>query len=416
MAESQIELPARRDVRSATWPRALAWGFGVALVHRVVLGLWLALMWVTADQWLHAPVNFHDPHGLLPPLTTTADQLIFGVWRRWDAVHYLDLAVHGYQTANPGPTVFGVLAPWSFRLADVLLPGSIDLAALVVETLAFAVVLTLLYRLCEVYYDDAELAPWAVVTLALMPLSFLFASPLSESLFLACVLGLFYFGAKDRWFLAAVCGFLATLTRSQGAILMVIGAVLLLERQQVNGWRERLIDLVRRGWPLALMPLGALAFLVYRQQLGLPPVNQVYADYSYVFFVNPIEGLWINLRWIVAGLPGSLINLDNDVLLLTLVLTALLLRSTWLRRPAATLYVVVSVLIFVSKINWFYNTHTVMSTQSFARYTVVLWPLALMIAGWLRQAKPWGRVAGVGLLGMALLALSLMNLLALAGP
>ncbi len=398
------------------WRPALVWGFGAALLHRLLLGLWLALMWVTANQWLHVSVNFHDPGGDLPALSTTAEQLIFGVWRRWDAVHYLNLAEYGYRASYPGPTVFGILTPFGFRFFDALLPGGLDLGAMVFETLAFAVALTLLYRVCEVYFGDVELAPWAVATLALMPLSFLFAAPMSESIYLACVLGLFYFGAKERWLAAALCGLIATLARSQGAVLIIIAAVLLLERQHLTGRTARLVDGLRRGWVLLLIPLGALAFTLYRQRLGLPPASQVYADYSYVFFANPVEGLLINLRWIASGLPGSLLNLDNFTLLACIGLTALMLTQSRFRRPAVVVYVVVSLLIFVSKINWIYKTHTVMSTQSFARYTVVLWPFAVMIADGLRRAKPWGRIAGVGLLAASLLALSVLNLLALTGP
>ena len=209
---------------------------------------------------------------------------------------------------------------------------------------------------------------------------------------------------------------MATVARSQGAVLILVAAALLLERQPTLTWRERILDGLKRGWMLLLIPLGAVAFTLYRQQLGLPPVDQVYADFSYVFFVNPIEGLWINLRALAAGLPGSLLNLDHLALLLCLALTAVMIRWKAQRKPAAVVYVVVSLLIFVSKINWQYETNVVTSTQSFARYTVVLFPFALLIGDGLRRARPWGRVAGVGLLAAGLLALSVMNLLALAGP
>src|SRR5215212_3980968 len=112
--------------------RAVKWGFGAALVHRLFLSLWLALGWGIVGSHLNGiQADFHTAGAQLPKLESTADEYVFGVWRRWDAVHYLDLASNGYRLENPGPTVFGILTPLSIRAFDSVLPGSVDLAALV---------------------------------------------------------------------------------------------------------------------------------------------------------------------------------------------------------------------------------------------------------------------------------------------
>jgi Gpi18-like mannosyltransferase len=195
-------------------------GIGVALVHRLILGVWMALVWLAISPFTDYPPDFEaTTEGHLPDLGSPAARIVFGVWRRWDAVHYLDLAEHGYRAGNPGPTVFGPLPPYSFRAAGWLLPGPADVGAMAVQTGALALALVLLFRLVEVDYGDPKLARWSVVITALLPLSYFYAAPMSESLYLALALGLVCASFRRRWGWAALCGVLATLARTQGVML-----------------------------------------------------------------------------------------------------------------------------------------------------------------------------------------------------
>lgn len=403
------------------WRDAFAWGFGAALVHRLLLGLWIALIWTTASQWTHASVNFHDPGGLLPPLTTTVDQLVFGVWRRWDVIHYLDLAEHGYQASNPGPTVFGVLAPFAFRAFDLLLPGGIDLAALVFQTLAFGLGLTFLYRIGESYFADAQLGRWAVVVTALLPLSYFFAAPMSDTIYLALALGTFYFCTRRQWLSAAICGLLATLARSQGVLLLPVAALVLLEQNgfRLNDTRQWLKQIrlgIRQGWVLVLIPLGFFGFLAYRYSLHLPALNDVYLQYSYKIITDPITGLLINLRAFVSDPAHALTNIDQMGLLIALILSVVSLVFARHRRLPLVFYNFAFILIFVTQINYVYGTQQIMGTQSIGRYTLALFPLTFLIGDGLLHARPIIRILGVGSLCFGVLAFSALYVLALSGP
>ncbi len=420
MAESQIELPSTRRINGA-WPRALAWGFGAALVHRLLLGVWLALIWTTLSQWTQASVNFHDPHGLLPPLTTTAEQLVFGVWRRWDAIHYLDLALHGYQLSNPGPTVFGVLTPFSFRAFDLALPGGIDLAALVFQTLAFGAALTFLYRSGETYFKDARLGQWAVIVTALLPLSYFFEAPMSDTVYLALTLALFYFCTRRRWLMAAICGFLATLARSQGVLLLPFAALMLLEQQgfrlrEPREWPRQLIAALRQGWILALIPLGFVVFVAYRASLNLPPINDVYLHYSYKAIADPITGLIINLRHFITDPASAFVSIDLLALALSLILSFVALAFPRQRRLPLVFYNFAFILVFVTQINYAYGTQEISGTQSIGRYSLALFPQVYLVADGLIQAKPVLRVIGVCILCFGVLAFSGLYVMALSGP
>ncbi|HLU09376.1 MAG TPA: hypothetical protein VK003_06895 [Oceanobacillus sp.] len=401
------------------WRAALMWGIGITLVHRILLTLWLALAWNVVGQYLgDAAVDFHTVGAQIPHLETQLEQTIFGVWRRWDAIHYLDLAQNGYRLQNPGATVFGVLTPLGFRVFDAVLPGSLDLAAMVFETVAFAAALVLLYRVCEVYYGDAELGAWSVAVVALFPLSYFFAAPMSESIYLALVLGVFYFAAKDRWAFAAVSGFLATLARSQGALLFFVVILLLLEKHwhENTQWSARIRTLVKRGWVLVLIPLGAILFSLYRAQLQLPPLDEVYAQYSFVFFTNPLDGLLANLRWIANHPAEALYNVDVWGIFIFggLALAASAFKKH--RRLPLLAYTFGYLLVFISKLNWQWGTDEAIFTQSFARYCLALFPLFVLIGDGLRHTTFWGRILLVLLLGFGLLALSGLYVFALTGP
>lgn len=395
------------------WCAALKWGFGLALLHRLVLLIWMGVIWLVLGQNLNIPVNLHvDPIAQLPALNSPVEQAVFGVWRRWDASHYLNLAQNGYRASDPGPTVFGTLTPLTIHLIDVVAPGEIDFAGMIFSTLAFGAALTLLYRVCCTYYEDEALAKWSVVLTALLPLAAFYDAPMSEALYLALALGVFAAGAAKRWWLAAVCGALAVLTRSQGILLFPVALLLIDAQNSSSDWRSRVWALVKNGWVLALIPLALGAFLLFRQVQGLPPLNDIYQTRSFVFFVDPLSGLLINLRWIVEHIGDALFNPDSWALIVTLLLLIPFLRG----RPklALLVYIVGHMLVFVTKVNWHWGSYDqVTYSQSYARYTLALFPFTVLLAGWLRTSKPVVRRVVISLSALGLLIFS--ALLALGG-
>lgn len=400
------------------WRPAIRWGLSVALVSRLVLLVWMAAVWLLIGQrwdipvYLHANPTSHD----LPALDSPLEQAVFGVWRRWDASHYLNLAQNGYLPDNPGATVFAPLTPLGIRLMDGLLPGSIDLGAMAFATLTFAFALVMLYRVCQVYYRDDSLGRWSVITLALLPMAYFFSAPMSESVYLGMALGVFYAGARGRWMQAGVFGALATLARSQGVVLAGVAGLMLLEDsfQHCPSWRARILYLIRAGWPLTLIPLAFAGFLLYRQSLGLPPLNDTYYTYSYNYFTNPLEGAFINLRWMVQNPGDAILSPDSWALVISVALCLVAFRNPHQRRLPLLVYTLVSILLFISRINWAWGDHEqVLYTQSFGRYALTLFPFTIWLADWLRHATPRMRLVYITLSGLGLLILS--ALLALGG-
>lgn len=395
------------------WQPAIGWGVAVALLHRLGLMIWMAAVWLVSG--IDVQVTFDGGVESLPPLTTRTDRLLFGVWRRWDTMHYFNLALNGYRASDPGPTVFGALTPLGFRLFDRLLPGGIDLAAMVFSTLAFAIALIFLFRIVETYYGDARLARWSVVVLALLPLSYFFSAPMSESIYLAMILAAFYFGTQRRWVLAAIAGALATLARSQGVLLVIIIGLFLIVDYPPHTWRQSTFAALRAGWSLALLPLVFIGFEVWRVSLGLPGLNDTYHNYSYIYVTNPIAGLATNLGWIVQHPLKTLTSIDMLALLSVFLLSFAMLRFPLHRRLPLIAYTFGYALLFAGKINYIWGTDIVINTQSYGRYALTLFPLVIFGADRLIHLTKWWRLLLVVLMFMLLLFFSGLHALGV-GP
>ena len=395
------------------WRTALQWGFGIALLHRILLMLWMALVLVLAGT--QAQISFTSDVDSLAPLTSPLEQQVFGVWRRWDTLHYFNLALNGYRVTDPGPTVFGPLTPVSFALFDRILPGGVDLAAMVVTTLAFALALSFLYRLTATYYDDSRLARWALLLTVLFPLSYYFAAPMSESIYLMLILAGFYWASRNRWYLAAGAAALAVLARSQGVFMAVVMALFFIQSYPLPQWRQSFGLIVRKGWAFAFIPIAFFGFERWRTSLGLPGLLEIYRDYSYVYITNPLDGLLTNLAVIAQNLSQALTDIDRWALVLTALLAVLMLRYPRHRRLPLLAYTYGYALLFVSKLNYFRGTTVLMGTQSYARYTLTLFPLFILAADGLRRLPRWSRTAIIIALLLLLLLYSGLHALGI-GP
>ena len=197
-------------------------------------------------------------------------QVPFGIWNRWDAPHYLDIADWGYMAIDPGvsPTfsqrydldlfiVFYPLFPWLVAGASLVIPST-HTAGLVVAGAASLVVAPLLFRLVRREFG-AAVGMRAAWFLLIFPTAYFLHLAYTEALFLALVLGSFLAAGDRRWWLAGLLGGLAALTRVNGLVLI---GVLLVEAWLE--WRgERRLNL---GWLwIGLVPVGFGIYLAVNQ-------------------------------------------------------------------------------------------------------------------------------------------------------
>lgn len=190
-------------------------------------------------------------------------------WKRWDALHYVNLADLGYSGyIEDGKHLFLVffpLYPWLMRLVSAL-TGNTMAAGLLISFLSYAGGCVYLCKLAAWELGEGA-ARRAVLFLSVFPYAFFFGGIMTESLFfLTTAAGLWYI-RRHRWWLAGLFGILAAMTRMHGILLIGAAVAELLEHRGRFDWRE-----ILRRLPVLLLPvLGTAVYLLLNRQVGGDP-------------------------------------------------------------------------------------------------------------------------------------------------
>jgi hypothetical protein len=323
-------------------------------------------------------------------VVTVPDNLFLDVWIRWDSNWYLSIVREGYgfKLGHMSSTAFFPLYP---MLVDVLAPltGSAAVAGVLVSHLSLLGALVFVYRLTHLEFEDRATAQRAVYYIAAFPTAYFFSAIYTESTFLLFAVASMYFARRRLWAWAGLMGLLASATRSVG--VLVWGAVLV-EWLRASGWAlsdmpfkeapRRLLEAVRTDWRsllfITLMPLGLLSFMVFlyvhfqdpvafwtaqgawfREALG--PVATVSKALNMLFHQNLLTG---QIDWPVAVNIASLI--------FGLVVSV---AASWRLGSSYAVYTIPSLLIPASSSTW-----------SLARFTLVLFPVFMILAWWGRHS------------------------------
>lgn len=276
-----------------------------------------------------------------------------------DAWWYRSIAMRGYDR----PPMNGRTPNWAFFplyplvVHALSITGSFALDGMLVSNLAFLIALVLLGNVAMRFGLTPDDAERAIFYLAFFPTSYFLSLPMTESLFLALSLGSILAARDDRWPLAGLLGGLAALTRFPGILLVIPLALLARERRT---WRA--------AW-IALVPAGTAAFMAYLARttgdaLAFAHVQQQWGRAA-SWFWRPLVAYATKPQ--VVSEPWNLIALNVAVAALLVVAGAVLLaRRQW----ALGAYTLASALLPLSTA----------STQSIARYGIVVFPLFFVLA------------------------------------
>ena len=339
--------------------------------------------------------------------------LLLGTSVRWDSIHFLSIAEHGYKPA--ADTQFFPAYPVLIHVVTWIV-GSAVAAGVIISVGAFATALVLLHRLAREIFD-ARVADATLLLLAFAPLSLFFTAIYTESLNLALAVGTFYLARRGHFRSACVTAACATLTHIDGIALGPAVAYMLWE---ARGRRRDLRQLFSWDAVALLLPLAAFGGLaLYMHELGFPwlaainGANPTGHGYSIapipVPATHPVPGelarlvdgpavtIWraisagfwgldqtIHGAVLVAPGLGNLFTIpfQNLIYLGVLAIALSALAGAWRLLPKGyAIYATGAVLIYTVSVV------TIIPLLSFDRYMLPVFPLWMVAARWLNERR-----------------------------
>lgn len=334
----------------------------------VVVGALLTIRHVISVQHFAEPVQTRD--GLLA----------------WDGAWYRDIARHGYDVVHAREGLrFFPLFPLLARLVAVA-PGVSAGAGVVIVANVFAFVLGMVvYQLAMHERADAALARRAVWLLYLVPPAYVLVLGYAEALFMTAAALVLLTLRQRRWWIAAVAGFAAGLTRPVGALLAVPAAI--------EGVQQR--D-ARALAPAAAPVAGMLAYLLYANSKAhdfLAPLRLQQDAVRRGAWVDPFRAVAHNVHELFSG-----DHVSAGIHVISALVFAGLLIQLARRWPLSfTVYAAVSLFVALSSKN----------LDSLERYGLATVPFVLAGADLLRSDERERVVltlAAAGLIAAAILA------------
>jgi hypothetical protein len=392
-SEQQVR-PGLRLALVQIWQSCLTWSRRRDVRAALITTLALRVVCSSIAVLLTFMLSGHGASSVL-------DRYVTNPWLHWDTYWYLGIAEDGYRAA--GSTPFMPLYPLLIRLVGMLLGGNYPLAALLISTVATFGTLLCFYRLISRLSSVSHAADWALVTAALLPVSFFLMAAYTESLLLWLALATVLLALEKRWALVAGVTALAALTHHQGVFLPIIFLPALFSqawawlrsREPGATWQS-----VMRAWfwPLLAVLAAPVSYLLW--WLGvvglwlhapLPWGPEILPNGWYLHSTLPGAAIWTNLAALAQGSVPITLSISVPLDTVMALVTGLALLLSVRRLPLGlVLYMVVCWCLALLKVQ---SDGLTIST---ARYLLLLLPLLLFPAEWLAKGHRLLRLTWVG--------------------
>ena len=317
------------------------------------------------------------------------------VWKRWDGLHYVNLAQLGYSGyVEDGKHLFLVffpLYPWLMRVIS-LITGNTMAAGLLISFVCYGAGCVFLYQLAAFELGRGG-AKRAVLFLSVYPYAFFFGGIMTESLFLLTTAGGLWAIRRHRWRQAGVWGLLAAMTRMHGILLMGAAAAELVEHLGRFDWKA-----IARRLPALLLPaVGTLVYLALNWSVtGNPFAFTVMQQHWYQGFCPIADTLWYVLN---NALSCPTVMVRYQVWIPTILLFSVCFALlVWARKRFRSMYTLYGFVYLVLN-------YSLSGLLSAGRYLSCALPFFLFAA-----ALTWGRPRWTAVIAAAMGAGFLLNL------
>jgi Gpi18-like mannosyltransferase len=301
-------------------------------------------------------------------------------WMHWDVLAYIGVAQNGYRLVED--TVFFPLWPLLIHGTGALFGASHTayyIAGLVLSNLFFYLALVIFYHLLSKDFDST-VARNSLFYLTFSPYAIFFFLGYTESLSLFLYLAAFLCLQNSRYWLAGLCGFLAALTHSQGVLLVIPFAIVILQRfwlrdrEQIN-WRQKLCACL----PLLLIPLGVVVFMLYLWiTKGSPLLFSIQeAQFWHRHLTFPLWSMVLNIQAIFHA-PNTYFQFINVLDLPCVCVPLVILVLGWKRLPLEyALFALATILLNIS-----YPQGVLEPLSAVPRYMLLVFPVFVILGTW----------------------------------
>jgi len=313
----------------------------------------------------------------IPPLSL--DNFWFS-WMHWDVFSYIGIAQNGYSFVDN--TVFFPLWPLLIHGTGSLFGASHTayyIAGFLLANLFFYLALVIFYHLLNKDFDSTVVRN-SLFYLTFSPYAIFFFLGYTESLSLFLYLAAFLCLQHLRYWLAGLCGFLAALTHSQGVLLVIPFAIVILQRfwlrdrEQTNWWQK-----LRASFPLLLIPLGVMVFMLYlwitKGSLFLFSIQEAQFWHRHLTF--PLWSMVLTIQTIFHA-PNTYVQFLNLLDLLCVLVPLVILVAGWKHLPLHyALFALATILLNIS-----YPQGMLEPLNAVPRYMLLVFPVFVILGEW----------------------------------
>jgi len=306
--------------------------------------------------------------------STAPLQLVMNQFSKWDSPHYMFIAENGYVNQGDPANfiVFFPLYPLLVRLITFDF-ATVTLSGLIISNVSSIVAVIYLFKLARLDHNDS-VAKKAVLYFSVFPTAYFLSAVYSEGLFLALVIASLYYARSSNWALAGFLGFLASLTRIAGLLLL---PVLALEYFHQKEWKIKAANL-KVLWA-SLPAFGFLTYLIINFQVTgnfftFMEIERVHWYQA----LDPFGGLSGALGWFgINTFPDSITLGYAQVAFAVFGLLIVLAGHKAKLRPSYQIYLLLTWMLSISTGLWI----------SVPRYVLTMFPTFIMLAHYSQKGR-----------------------------